>query len=274
MQRLLIALMAIGSLLMSNPAVLRAQDEGKAVDPAGSPHMIDEPAAPLHTGPSSRSSAVENVLVHNVTQNEPHAADRNSGSYAPPQTAASNGDTREMRKQHSWFGSQLALLILGLLGAGLAVVTTPKATRRVSDHVSAHVSQDFIVGGLVGVALLVILVVNAILLKLPLIKMMWAPIGIMVAFAPLLILGFGWLAAMRCAGDYVASKIKLNHSGEGSSFGRISLGLFAFFFLNVLLGSISRGLGVIGLCTEIAVALMGLGATVVIASGSGFGRRA
>jgi membrane protein required for beta-lactamase induction len=93
----------------------------------------------------------------------------------------------------------------------------------------------------------------------------------MVAFAPLLILGFGWLAAMRCAGDCVARK--LNHSGDGSTFGRMSLGLFAFFILNVLLGTVCHGLGVIGLCVEIAVALMGLGATAVIAAGSGFGRK-
>jgi hypothetical protein len=120
--------------------------------------------------------------------------------------------------------------------------------------------------------MLIVLVGDAILLKLPLIRLLWAPIGIMVAFAPLLVLGFGWLAAMRCAGDFVARK--LHHSGDGSMFGRMTLGLFAFFLVNILLGSINHGLGVVGLCTEVAVALMGLGATAVIAAGSGFGRGA
>jgi hypothetical protein len=163
-------------------------------------------------------------------------------------------------------------LLLGLLGAGLTVIATPNAAKRVADHVSSNPRWDFIVGALVGTGLLVVLIADAILLKLPLIKLLWAPIGIMVAFAPLLVLGFGWLAAMRCAGDCVARK--MNRSGDGSTFGRMSLGLFGFFVINVLVGSVSHGLGVICLCTEIAVALMGLGATAVVASGRGFGRKA
>ena len=274
MQRLLIALMAIGSFLMTNPVALRAQDDSKAVDPARGPQAIDEPVAASHimAGPAPTSAAHQaksvspNHKVRRLPDEYPaisHVSAHVSGAAHPLQGA---------RKQQSWFGSQLALLILGLLGAGLAVIVTPNAAKRVADHVSSSPRRDLRIGAFVGIGFLAVLMANAILLKLPLIKILWAPIGLMVAFAPLLVLGFGWLAAMRFAGDCVARK--LNRSGEGSTLSRMTLGLFAFFIVNVLLGSISHGLGVIGLCVEVAVALMGLGATAVIAAGSGFGRRA
>jgi hypothetical protein len=273
MQRLLIALMAIGSILIVNPAALRAQGDGRAVDPASGPHAIDEPAAsPIASGTSSSHPSEHAQVMNSVPSANPLP------DQAPPvrtgaiQMAIAGHASHGVRKQRSWCGAQFALLLLGLLGACLAVIVTPNAARKVADHVSSNARRDLRIGVFVGLGLLGVLIANAILLNIPIIKVLWAPIGIMVAFAPLLILGFGWIAAMRCAGDCVARK--LNRTGEGSTFKRMALGLFAFFLANVFLGSISRGLGVIGLGFEIAVALMGLGATVVIASGSGFGRKA
>jgi hypothetical protein len=274
MQRLLIALMAIGSLLMANPIALRAQNEGQAVDPAKGPHTIDEPVASPHGVASSQQHFSEQMQAQVPDTPEAVPSLPNNALPAAPSvhTVRAFHAIHGVRKQRSWCGSQLALLILGLLGAALAVIVTPNASRRVADHVSSNSRRDLQIGVLIGICVLPILFANAILLNIPVIKWLWSPIGLMVQFAPLLALGFGWVTAMRYVGDSVARK--LNRSGDGSTFGRMALGLIAFFFANIILGSINRGLGVIGLCSEVAVALMGLGATVVISTGSGFGRRA
>jgi hypothetical protein len=98
MQRLLIALMAIGSLLMSNPATLRAQDDGKPVDPSRGTQAIDEPAASPHSGPASQPHTGEHITVHNAV---PHAPpiDEAAARLAVVHAAAANHTDHRALKQ-------------------------------------------------------------------------------------------------------------------------------------------------------------------------------
>ncbi len=193
-----------------------------------------------------------------------------TGTHSAAMSAPVIRYSTRVRTKRTWADGQFALMLLGLIGAALAVIVTPVASRRVAEHVSQQPRRDLAVGIAAGVVLLSLILANAVLLKLPLIRLLWAPIGIIVAFAPLLLLGFGWLSSMRTMGDYLARK--MGSRSEGSHFGRIALGLFSFFVLNAILGSINPGLGIMCLGVEIAMALAGVGATAVILTGSGFRR--
>ncbi len=180
--------------------------------------------------------------------------------------------TNRKKAEPGWFGAQFALMLLGLMGAGFSLIAVPNASKRVTEHIATQPKKDLRMGALLGLGLLGLLAADAVLLHThTVLSYLWAPVGITIFFAPLLALGFGWIAAMRFAGDAVAKKF--NQPGEGSMFGRTALGLFAFFVLNVFLGTISRTLGVIGLCAEFSVALMGLGAAALVAVGGGYSRR-
>jgi|GEM_PF-1630580 len=219
---------------------------------------------------TNNGSGINMVVIGKGNKMEESGSE--SGLTNLQKTAVTAPRVRPVPRRHDWFRAQLALTFLGLLGAILSMVVTPNASRRVAEHLAAQPRRDFMVGSIIGVAALVLLVADAILLKLPLIKLLWAPFGILIAFVPLILLAFGWLAGMCCAGDFLARK--LNRPTDGSTFSRMVLGLAGFFVLNVVLGGINHGLGVMGLCVEIGLAVMGVGAATVIASGNGFGRKA
>jgi len=174
-------------------------------------------------------------------------------------------EPESVARRDDWFGAQLALAILGLFGAALSMIIAPHASRRVAEHVASHPKRDFKIGVMIGLALLVLLVADSVLLKMPVIRYLWAPVGIFVAFAPLALLGFGWLAGMRYIGDCVARR--LHRPADGPMFGRMALGLCAFFVLNVFLGCLSPTLGAMSLCAELCIALMGVGASAAVATG-------
>ena len=164
---------------------------------------------------------------------------------------------KPLRSKPDWFAAQMALTILGMLGAALAAIIAPGASRKVADHISDNPKKDLRTGTAIGVAMLLIVLGDALLLKMPLIKYFWAPFGIMIAYAPVLLLGFGWIAGMRFAAEKLAAKLRWRKTD--SLFIAISRGIIACGLLNVILGSISISLGVLGLFLELGFALMGLG---------------
>src|SRR5580700_673737 len=105
MHRFLIALMAIGSLLMTNPTTLRAQDDGQAVDPARGPHAIDEPVSPAHgEGVSGPSRTAGQIPVLNPAQTPPPVQGEVVSTRIPAvHIVAKAAVSHRVRKQHSWF---------------------------------------------------------------------------------------------------------------------------------------------------------------------------
>jgi uncharacterized protein YjeT (DUF2065 family) len=168
-------------------------------------------------------------------------------------------------KQKDWFGGQVALLMLGVVGGVVILMVAPRAAHQVATQVTQEPARCLVVGGLGAVGILFVLLVNAGLMH-SIVKYFWAPIGFVVALAPALLLAFGWLCSMRLAGDLVARRVAHIHT-SGRLYTRMALGLVSFFLLNVVLGSLSPWLGGVGLLIEFLVALMGLGAVLI----TGFG---
>lgn len=228
--------------------------------------------------------SVENLAGNRIHVDRPHnlmGIGFHKSTLLPGQldiieTTPSGATTRDrgvppVSQRHDWLGAQFALLVLGLLGGLTASLLLPRATQNVAEQVAQYPKRSLWLGGAAAAVMLGILLVDALLLHLRGIQYLWAPVGILVAVAPLLILGFGWLSGMRYAGDLIARK--LNRSCEGTLFGRIALGLGAFFLANIFLSTLSEGLGVLSFGVELLVALMGLGAVVAIATGKGGRRR-
>ncbi len=209
----------------------------------------------------NHSSLKVNIVPHVETPVPGESADTNqeSASNSDEETHVSKvrNAARNVHYKPDWFQAQLALAIFGVLSAGLAGIIAPNASRKVADHVWENPNKDLKIGAVLGVAMLTIVTLDALLLKMPLLKYLWAPFGIMIAFAPVLLLGFGWVTGMRYAGDMIATK--LNRPAAKSQFRRVCFGIFACFILSVFLGVISPGLGVAGLFLELGIALMGLG---------------
>jgi uncharacterized protein YjeT (DUF2065 family) len=185
------------------------------------------------------------------------------------ETAAKKKSVQDLKIQtplHSkpnWVEAQLALAILGVLGAALAVIVAPSASRKVADHISDNPKKDLRLGSALGVAMLLIVIGDSLLLKMPLIKYFWAPFGIMIAYAPVLILGFGWIVGMRFAAEKLAARFQW--CKMDSLFKSICIGVAACGLANMVLGSINITFGVFGLLFELGFALMGLGGLASVA---------
>jgi hypothetical protein len=170
------------------------------------------------------------------------------------------------RHKEDWFGGQVALLLLGIVGGLVALIVAPRATHQVASRISLEPARCLVVGGIGAVATVVVLSVNAGLLHSP-VRYLWAPFGVVIALLPALALAFGWLTGMRFAGDIVARRFAhLNNPGR--LYTRMALGLAAFFLAKVILGSLSIGLGMVVLLLEAVVALMGVGAILITGFGS------
>ncbi len=170
-------------------------------------------------------------------------------------------------KEDNWFGGQFGLLVLGLLGGLILMVGAPRATQRVSEGVALSPARSLAVGLLTALGMLVVLAFNERLMHISLLGLLWSPFGTLIALVAAMILGFGWLSGMRYAGDIMARRLG-RPVGGGTLYGRIALSLGLFFLANVILGSMSRTLGVASLALECVIAVMGLGAAVV----TGFGK--
>jgi len=170
-------------------------------------------------------------------------------------------------KRDDWLGGQFGLFVLGLLGGLILMVGAPRATQRVSEGIAFSPARSLAVGLLTALGMLVLLAFNGRLMHVSLLGLLWSPFGTLIALVAAMILGFGWLSGMRYAGDMIARRMG-RAAGGGSLYGRIALSLGLFFLANVILGSMSRTLGVASLTLECVIAVMGLGAAVV----TGFGK--
>ncbi len=211
----------------------------------------------VHNGAGDSVKVVEQSRDLATSLNRAFMMSANVRTTAPPAP----------HKEDDWFGGQFGLLALGLLGGLILMVGAPRATQRVSEAVSLSPGRSLAVGLLTTLGMLVVLAFNERLMHVSLIGLMWSPFGTLVALVAALIMGFGWLSGMRYAGNLIAKRLGRPASG-GSLYGRIALSLGIFFAANVVLGSMSRTLGVASLTLECVVAVMGLGAAVV----TGFGR--
>jgi len=174
--------------------------------------------------------------------------------------------TTAAHKADNWFGGQFGLLVLGLLGGVILMILAPRQTQRVSEAIAFSPARSLAVGGLTTLGMLVVLAFNSALMHLGGVGLLWSPFGMVLALAAAMVLGFGWLSGMRYAGDLVARRF--GRPSSGNLYGRIAFSLGLFFLANVILGSMSRTLGVASLALECVIAVMGLGAAVA----TGFGR--
>ena len=169
-------------------------------------------------------------------------------------------------KRGNWFGAQFCLWALGLAGGLIVLVAAPHATSRVSETVSMRPGRSLFAGLIAGAAMLSALAISGLIMKSnTLLTVVWMPVTIVVALVSLVLLVFGWLAGMRRIGDILARRF--GQTGSGTFYGRMTLGLTAFFAFNAIVGSLIPPLGVVGLLVEFAVALMGIGAVVQSAFG-------
>ena len=179
-------------------------------------------------------------------------------------TAEESVPAARPQSRAKWLESQLALLILGLLAGAAVRLAAPRAASRAARTVGTQPGRCLLVGASSGVALGVVSLLNAGLTQSP-IKAMWLPFGFVVATGALVLLGFGWLCGMRAMGEWVAAKA--GRDNDGDFFVRLALGLCVFFLANSILGGIGSWLGAIGLLTQLAVSVMGLGAAVITGLG-------
>lgn len=209
--------------------------------------------------------------IHVTQQNEevlPALAGEASGLIAvtPPHSQAaevSQSAPVQAVTRGSWAGSQFAILLFGLLGGALLLLVAPRATQQVASLVGLEPARCLAVGGIAAALGTVVSVLNAVIIKSP-VGLLYAPLGAMIALAPLIALAFGWLCGMRYVGDIVARK--LGQHGSGNLYSRMALGLGVFFLANLLLGALH--LPALGLTAELLAAVMGLGAALI----SGFGK--
>jgi hypothetical protein len=162
----------------------------------------------------------------------------------------------------NWVGAQIALLLFGLLGAMILLIAAPRAAQESAARVSLEPARCLVVGIVAMLAGLLVVALNAVIMNSAL-GTLYAPIGAVVALAPLVALGYGWLCGMRFTGDLVARK--LGRQSKGTLFGRIALGLGLFALASILLG---RNIGAVSLMLEFAVAVVGLGAVTITGGGT------
>lgn len=190
-----------------------------------------------------------------------------NSAFMMPATITTTVRTTAPRKRDDWLGGQFGLFVLGLLGGLILMVGAPRATQRVSEGIAFNPARSLAVGVLTALGMLVVLAFNGRLMHVSMIGLLWSPFGTLIALVAAMILGFGWLSGMRYAGDIIARRFG-RPAGGGSLYGRMALSLGIFFLANVILGSMSRTLGVASLTLECAIAVMGLGAAVA----TGFGK--
>lgn len=183
----------------------------------------------------------------------------------PSETVVVHATPSVPDRASSWSGQQLALLLLGLLGGLVLLLAAPRATQQMTGALALEPARCLVVGGIGALGMLFVAFTDGALMHSPL-GLLWKPFGAVVAIVLLLALAAGWLCGMRFAGDLVARK--LGRADSGSLYGRMALGLGAFFLVNLVLGGISRTLGTAGLLLEALVSLMGLGALLITGFGS------
>jgi len=176
---------------------------------------------------------------------------------------ASSSDGGAIKEQQSWSGGQFALLFVGLMSALIALIVAPRATLHTSETVSLEPGRCLAFGSIGVLGMLLLLGFNYVLMASPL-RVIWLPVGAGVATAGIAVLAFGWVCGMHHVGLWFSRRFG---RGSGSVYTHIAIGMVGFFLINVLLGGISSGLGVMGMFIEFGLALMGLGAALV----SGFG---
>jgi len=168
-------------------------------------------------------------------------------------------------KRGDWFGGQFCLWLLGLGGGVIILLAAPGAMSRVTNTVSLQPGQSLVAGLITAAVMAAALAVSGLIMK-TFLSVIWMPILIVIALVSLVVLVFGWLAGMRRVGDLLARRF--GQTGGGTFYGRMTLGLSAFFLANAVLGVIVPALGAVGLFLEFGIALMGVGAIVR----TGFGK--
>jgi len=170
-------------------------------------------------------------------------------------------------RKGNWFAGQFCLWLLGLAGGLIILVAAPHATSRVSETVSSRPGRSLVAGLITAVGMCSALAISgAIMSTRSIFSLIWTPALIVIAVSSIILLTLGWLAGMRRVGDMLAPR--LGQTGSGTFYGRMALGLTAFFLFNGILGGLIPFLGAVGIVVEFAVALMGIGAIVQ----TGFGR--
>jgi hypothetical protein len=168
-----------------------------------------------------------------------------------------------------WAQGQFGLFMLGLLGGLILLVGAPRATDHVAETIERRSGRCLVAGIGCFLGMLILMLVNSQILRIPLLGSLWSPIGALLAILVGTILAFGWLAGMRFAGDALAHRWGRSTT-QGGLYGRILLGLGTFFLANLILGGMNRTLGIASVSVEFAVALMGVGAMFL----GGFGKDA
>jgi hypothetical protein len=189
------------------------------------------------------------------------AAPAASGLIAATSSTTHPAAYRRAAKRGSWVGGQFCLWLLGLVGAVIVMLAAPNATSRVAETVAQRPGKSLVAGAGITAAMVTAMAVSGMIMNTrSFLSLVWMPVTILIALVSLVILVFGWLAAMRRVGDMIARRV--GQTGPGTAFGRTAFGLTAFFVVNAVLGAIRPELGAVSLLIEFAIALMGVGAIV------------
>jgi len=167
----------------------------------------------------------------------------------------------KLPRRADWFGGQLCLWLLGLAGGLVVLVAAPHATARVDDTIIARPGRSLLIGLAVAFAIFSALSVSGMIMNThSIFSVLWTPVTVALTIVTVCLLMFGWLTGMRRVGDLLARRC--GYVGNGTFFGRMALGLTAFFVANAIAGAIAPGLGAVGLAVEFGIAVMGAGAVV------------
>ena len=198
------------------------------------------------------------------TSLHPHITDAKQLQFLADQQSLNSMEGMARSHSQDWTGGQFALLLLGLMSGLIGLVAAPRATQQASQVIGVEPGRCLAFGAVGLGAMLFLLSISAGLLDSPL-RFLWLPFGALLGLVSCVALTFGWLCGARQIGYLLARKF-----GKGDSralYFNIAIGLGAFFLLNVFLGKINVGLGVMGMLLEFVVAVLGLGAAIV----TGFG---
>lgn len=172
--------------------------------------------------------------------------------------------TKAPVQQGNWVGGQFALFLIGVLSGLIALIVAPRATERTGEVLQREPARCLVVGTLGVVTMLVALGTSYGLMRSPL-GIVATPLCAAFALFCLGVLLFGWVCGLRYSGQWMARWMR--RTSAVGLFLQFLLGLTVFFLVNALVGSVSHGLGVMGLLVEFLLAIAGLGAGLL----SGFG---
>ena len=233
----------------------------------------DQSASPARIVSQSEPAAVKSGGFHGAGSIRPTVLESPAAETAAPVVntglvltpTAGNMDTSDapQKVRKDWFGQQFVLLLLGLIGGLIIRFTAPRAASRVAEKARMEPARCLLIGGASAIGLGVVSLVNAIIMHTAL-RVVWTPVCLLLVFATLSSLAYGWLCGMRYVGDLLAPP---RSRTSGSFYRRMTMGLGLFFMVDVMFGSISPALGTLGLLTQFAVALMGLGSAVLTRGG-------